>query len=212
MTLYVAYQALENGEVSLDDAITVSSNAANVQGVELEFLKDTLMSLRHLIRASAVGGANDASMALAEGLSNSEELFAQRMNSTAKALGLTRSAWKNPHGLTEKGHMSSAKDLANLFIAHRRDFPQYFNLLSRRTTDAGIREVANSSRRLLSGVKGVHGAKYGYTHAAGNSGVVFVEREGKRIVAVVLGEMSMAKLLARMNAIVDAAFEKLLMN
>ena len=212
MTLYVAFQAIESGEVGLDDPIRVSGKAEWVIGTEVELKKDTVISLRYLIRASGVGGANDASMALAEGLSGSEELFAQRMNITAKDIGLKRSAWKNPHGLTEKGHMSSAKDLANLFIAHARDFPEYFHLFSHRTADAGSRQVSNSSRRLLSGVKGTTGAKYGYTHAAGYSGVVFVERSGKGIVAVVLGEKSTVKLIARINAIVDAAYEKIKLN
>jgi D-alanyl-D-alanine carboxypeptidase len=209
MTLYIALQAIESGEVSLDKPITVSNKASWVIGSEVKLDEGTEIALLYLIRASAVGGANDASMAIAEGLSGSEELFAQRMNSTAKSLGLTSSAWKNPHGLTEKGHMSTAKDLASLFIAHTKDFPAYFNLFSRRTTDAGVRKVANSSRRILASIKGVSGAKYGYTHAAGYSSVTYVERGGKRIVVAVLGEKSSANLTARMSDVIDAAYEKL---
>ena len=123
MTLYVSFQAIESGEVSLDKSITISNKASWVIGTEVKLDEGTEIALRYLVRASAVGGANDASMAIAEGLSGSEELFAKRMNSTAKSLGLTSSAWKNPHGLTEKGHISTAKDLANLFIAHVKDFP-----------------------------------------------------------------------------------------
>jgi D-alanyl-D-alanine carboxypeptidase len=209
MTLYVAFQAIESGEVSLDKPITVSNKASWVIGTEVKLDEGTEIALRYLIRASGVGGANDASMAIAEGLSGSEQMFAQRMNSTAKSLGLTSSAWKNPHGLTEKGHMSTAKDLANLFIAHAKDFPQYFNLFSRISTDAGVRKVANSSRRILASIKGVSGAKYGYTHAAGYSSVTYVERRGKRIVVAVLGEKSKASLTARMSAVIDAAFRNL---
>jgi D-alanyl-D-alanine carboxypeptidase len=209
MTLYVAFQAIESGEVSLDDSIIVSGKAEWVIGSEVKLEEGMEIALRYLIRASAVGGANDASMALAEGLSGSEQMFAQRMNSTAKSLGLTSSVWKNPHGLTEKGHMSTAKDLATLFIAHANDFPQYFNLFSRRTTDAGLREVANSSRRILGAIEGVSGAKYGFTRAAGNSSVTYVERRGKRIVVAVLGEKSNAALTSRMSAVIDAAFMKL---
>ena len=209
MTLYIALQAIESGEVSLDKPIIVSNKASWVIGSEVKLDEGTEIALLYLIRASAVGGANDASMAIAEGLSGSEELFAQRMNSTAKSLGLTSSAWKNPHGLTEKGHMSTAKDLANLFIAHAKDFPQYFNLFSRISTDAGVRKVANSSRRILASIKGVSGAKYGYTHAAGYSSVTYVERRGKRIVVAVLGEKSKASLTARMSAVIDAAFRNL---
>jgi D-alanyl-D-alanine carboxypeptidase len=209
MTLYVAFQAIESREVSLDKLITVSNKASWVIGTEVKLDEGTEIALLYLIRASAVGGANDASMAIAEGLSGSEELFAKRMNSTAKSLGLTNSAWKNPHGLTETGHMSTAKDLARLFIAHAKDFPYFFNIYSRRTTHAGVREVANSSRRILGSIKGVSGAKYGYTHAAGYSSVTYVERKGKRIVVAVLGEKSKGALTARMSAVVDAAFDKI---
>ena len=207
MTLYVAFQAIESGEVSLDKLITVSNKASWIIGSEVKLNKGTEIALRYLLRASAVGGANDASMAIAEGLSGSEELFAKRMNSTAKSLGLTSSAWKNPHGLTETGHMSTAKDLATLFIAHAKDFPAYFNLFSRYKTDAGVRQVRNSSRRILASIQGVSGAKYGYTRAAGYSSVAYVERRGKRIVVAVLGEKSKAALTARMSAVIDAAYE-----
>jgi D-alanyl-D-alanine carboxypeptidase len=207
MTLYVAFQAIESGEVSLDTPISVSNKASWVIGSEVKLNEGTEIALRYLLRASGVGGANDASMAIAEGLSGSEELFAQRMNSTSKSLGLSKSRWKNPHGLTEKGHVSTAKDLATLFIAHAKDFPAYFNLFSRRTTDAGSREVANSSRRILSAIEGASGAKYGFTRAAGDSAVTYVERRGKRIVVVVLGEKSISSLVLRTSAVVDEAFE-----
>ena len=209
MTLYIALQAIESGEVSLDKPITVSNKASWVIGTEVKLEEGMEIALRYLIRASAVGGANDASMAIAEGLTGSEQMFVQRMNSTAKSLGLTGSAWKNPHGLTEKGHMSTAKDLATLFIAHAMDFPAYFNLFSRRTTDVGLRAVTNSSRRILASIEGVSGAKYGYTHAAGYSSVTYVERRGKRIVVAALGEKSKASLTARMSAVIDAAFKNL---
>ena len=212
MTLYVALQAIESSEVSLDEPIIVSNKATWVIGSEVKLVEGMEIALLHLIRASAVGGANDASMAIAEGLSGSEELFAQRMNSTAKSLGLSKSNWKNPHGLTEDGHMSSAKDLANLFIAHAKDFPQYFNIFSRRTTDAGLRRVDNSSRRILASIKGVSGAKYRYTHAAGYSGAAYVERGPRPIVVVVLGAKSKSDLTARMSAVIDAAYEKLKIN
>ena len=212
MTLYVAFQTIESGEVSIDDAVIISSNAAKVQGVELELRQDTSISLRYLIRAAGVSGANDASLALAEGLDGSEELFAKRMNSASGSLGLTGSTWKNPHGLTEKGHMSTANDLARLFIAHAKDFPEYFNLFSRRTTYAGLKEVANSSRRILGSIKGVSGAKYGYTHAAGYSGAAYVERWPRPIVVVVLGAKSKGDLNQKISDIVDAAFGKIQVN
>ena len=212
MTLYVAFQAIESGEVSLDTPIIVSNKAAWVIGTEIKLDEGREIALRYLIRASAVGGANDASMAIAEGLSGSEELFAQRMNIASNDLGLANSSWKNPHGLTEKSHFSTASDIAKLFIAHTQDFPQWFNIFSRRTTDAGIREVANTSRRILASIRGVSGAKYGYTHAAGYSGAAYVERWPRPIVVVILGAKSKSDLTARMSAVIDAAYEKLKIN
>ena len=127
----------------------------------------------------------------------------------ASELGLTRSSWANAHGLTQKGNLSTAKDIALLFAAHRRDFPDYFNLFSRIRSHAGLREVANSSRRVLGSMRGIKGAKYGYTRAAGYSSAVYVERRGKKVVAVVLGERSTARLYNRMAQLVETSFEKL---
>jgi D-alanyl-D-alanine carboxypeptidase len=209
MTLYVAFQAIESREVSLDTPIIVSNKASWVIGTEVKLDEGTEIALRYLIRASGVGGANDASMAIAEGLSGSEELFAQRMNIASNDLGLANSSWKNPHGLTEKSHFSTASDIAKLFIAHTQDFPQWFNIFSRRTTYAGIREVANTSRRILGSIKGVSGAKYGYTHAAGYSGAAYVERGPGPIVVVLLGAQSKGDLNQKISDIVDAAYEKI---
>jgi D-alanyl-D-alanine carboxypeptidase len=209
MTLYVTFQAIEGREVSLDTPIIVSNKASWVIGTEVKLDEGTEIALRYLIRASGVGGANDASMAIAEGLSGSEALFAQRMNIASNNLGLANSSWKNPHGLTEKSHFSTASDIAKLFIAHTQDFPQWFNIFSRRTTDAGIREVANTSRRILGSIKGVSGAKYGYTHAAGYSGAAYVERGPGPIVVVLLGAQSKGDLNQKISDIVDAAYEKI---
>jgi len=128
------------------------------------------------------------------------------MNSYSQELGLTRSTWKNAHGLTEIGHLSTARDIANLFIAHKRDFPNYFNLFSRIKTDFGVREVTSSSRRLLQGIEGITGAKYGYTRAAGFNGAAFVQRGDKEVVAVIFGAKSTSSLVKKMGKIVDLSF------
>ena len=92
---------------------------------------------------------------------------------------------KNPHGLTEKGHLSTAHDIAKLFIAHKRDFPEYFSTFARTHTSIGTREVVNSGRRILINIPGTKGVKYGYTRAAGYNGAAYVERGGTELVAVV---------------------------
>ena len=128
------------------------------------------------------------------------------MNSYSQELGLTRSTWKNAHGLTEIGHLSTARDIANLFIAHERDFPHYFKVFSYMKADLAVREVTSSSRRLLAGIEGITGAKYGYTRAAGFNGAAFVQRGDKEVVAVIFGAKSTSSLVKKMGKIVDLSF------
>ena len=129
-----------------------------------------------------------------------------RMNSYSKELGLTRSVWKNAHGLTEQGHLSTARDIANLFIAHERDFPHYFKVFSYMKADLAVREVTSSSKRLLEEIEGITGAKYGYTRAAGFNGAAFVQRGDKKIVAVVFGARTTPSLVKKMGELVDHGF------
>lgn len=208
ITLYAAFDAIETGMVALDESVEISLKAQHEPPVKLGLREGQKIKLRYLLRAVGVQGANDASTAIAEGIDGSESAFARRMNGYSAELGLDRSTWKNGHGLTAKGHLPTARDIATLFAAHQRDFPDYFNLFSRIRTHAGLREVANSSRRLLGSMNGIKGAKYGYTRAAGFSSAVFVERRGKKVVAVILGARSTAQLYKRMAKLVDNAFVK----
>ena len=206
ITLYATFDAIETGLIGLDDQVRISLKAAHEPPVKLGLRDGQRIKIRYLLRAAGVQGANDAATALAEGIDGSEAAFARRLNGYSKELGMTRSTWKNAHGLTEKGHLSTVRDIATVFAAHQRDFPDYFNLFSRIRTHAGLREVANSSRRVLGSLKGIKGAKYGYTRAAGFSSAVYVERRGKKVVAVIFGERSTARLYKRMATIVDEGF------
>jgi len=206
MTLYVAFDALETGMIGLDDRIEISLKAQVEPPAKLGVIKGQLIKLRYLIRAAGVRGANDASTAIAEGIDGTEVAFAKRMNGYSQELGLTRSQWKNAHGLTSKGHLSTARDIATLFRALRQDFPDYFNLFSRIRTHAGLREVASSSRRMLSNVGGIQGAKFGYTRAAGFNGAAYVHRGNEEVVAVIFGARSTATLNKRMHEILDIGF------
>ena len=209
ITLYATFDAIETGLIGLDDKVRISLKAAHEPPVKLGLRDGQRIKVRYLLRAAGVQGANDAATALAEGIDGSEAAFARRLNGYSKELGMTRSTWKNANGLTEKGHLFTVRDIATVFAAHERDFPDYFNLFSRIRTHAGLREVANSSRRVLGSMNGIKGAKYGYTRAAGFSSAVYVERRGKKVVAVIFGERSTAQLYKRMATIVDAGFANL---
>ena len=209
MTLYAVFDALDTGMVTLDDRVEVSLKAQVEPRAKLGLEQGQLIKLRYLIRATAVRGANDASTALAEGMDGTEVSFAKRMNGYSQELGLTRSQWKNAHGLTSKGHLSTARDIATLFRALRQDFPDYFILFSRIRADAGLREVASSSRRMLTNIRGIEGAKFGYTRAAGFNGAAYVKRGDKEVIAVIFGARSTATLGKRMHEVLDIGFLEL---
>ena len=208
MTLYVVFQAVERGEITLDTKIKISPKAAGEPPSKLGLRSGQKIKLRYLIRASAVKSANDAATALAEAISGSEAAFARRMTRTAKSLGMTKTTFKNAHGLTEKGHLSTAHDMSILGRHMIYDYPQYYNLFSRRSTNAGVRKVANTNRRLLASYKGADGIKTGYTRAAGSNLVASAERGNERIIATMFGGKSSAARNAKVAELLDLGFSR----
>ncbi len=208
MTLYVAFQAIENGEISLDTMVKISPNAAAEQPSKLGLRSGQKIKFRYLIRAAAVKSANDAATAIGETLEGSEAAFARRMTRTAKALGMSKTTFKNAHGLTEKGHLSTARDMSILGRHLLYDYPDYYNLFSRKSTDAGVKTVPNTNRRLLSNYKGADGIKTGYTRAAGFNLVASAERGQERIIATVFGGRSTATRNARVAELLDMGFKR----
>nr|WP_240804416.1 serine hydrolase [Qingshengfaniella alkalisoli] len=208
MTLYVAFQAIEHGEISLDSIVTVSKNAAAEPPSKLYLKAGQKIALRYLIRASAVKSANDAATAIGEAISGSETAFAQRMTRTARSLGMTNTSFKNAHGLTAAGHLSTARDMTTLGRHIFYDYPQYYNLFSRRSADAGIRTVANTNRRLLDAYRGADGIKTGYTSAAGSNLVASAERGNVRIIATMFGGTSSAARNKRVAELLDMGFSR----
>jgi D-alanyl-D-alanine carboxypeptidase len=208
MTLYVAFQAIENGEISLDTVVKISSKAAAEQPSKLGLRSGQRIKFRYLIRAAAVKSANDAATAIGETLEGSEAAFARRMTRTAKSLGMSKTTFKNAHGLTEQGHLSTASDMSKLGRHLLYDYPDYYNLFSRISTDAGMKTVPNTNRRLLSNYKGADGIKTGYTRAAGFNLVASAERGQERIIATVFGGRSTATRNARVAELLDMGFKR----
>ncbi len=208
MTLYIAFEAIKHGEISPDTLVTISAKAAAEPPSKLGLKAGQRIKLRYLIRAAAVKSANDAATAIGEAISGSEAAFARRMNRTAKALGMTRSQFKNANGLTEAGHMSTARDMTTLGRHLFYDHPDYYNLFSRRSTDAGIREVSNTNTRFLNSYRGADGIKTGYTRAAGFNLVASAERGGERIITTVFGGSSTASRNAKVAELMDLGFRR----
>ena len=208
MTLYIAFEAIRNGEITLDTKVRVSANAADEAPSKLGLKAGQTIALRYLIRAAAVKSANDCATAIGEAIGGSEAGFAKRMNRTAKALGMSNSTFKNANGLTRDGHMSTAHDMAILGRHLFYDFPEYYNIFSRRTTDAGLATVNNTNTRFLDAYKGADGIKTGYTGPAGFNLVASAERGGVRIIGVVFGGTSTNMRNARMAELLDMGFAK----
>jgi D-alanyl-D-alanine carboxypeptidase len=208
MTLYIAFEAVKNGELTMDTKVRVSKKAASEPPSKLGLRAGQRIALRYLVRAAAVKSANDAATAIGEAISGSEAAFARRMNRTAKALGMTNTTFRNAHGLTESGHLSSARDMTTLGRHLLYDYPQYYNLFSRKSTHAGIREVANTNRRLLGSYRGADGIKTGYTRAAGFNLVASAERGSERIIATVFGGRSSATRNAKVAELLDLGFRR----
>ncbi|MGL6208692.1 MAG: D-alanyl-D-alanine carboxypeptidase family protein [Paracoccaceae bacterium] len=208
MTLYIAFQEIEEGRLSLDSMITVSKNAAAQPPSRLGLKAGQKIQLRYLIRAAAIKSANDAASAIGDHIGGNQEKFANRMTRTARSLGMASTSFKNANGLTAKGHLSTAHDMSILGRRLFYDFPQYYNIFSRRSTDAGLATVANTNRKFLDAYPGADGIKTGYTDAAGFNLTASAERGGVRIIATVFGGSSTPNRNAKMADLLDIGFRK----
>ncbi len=206
MTLYITFQEIQAGRLSLDTRVTVSKYAASQPPSRLGLKPGQKIALRYLIRAAAVKSANDAAAAIGDHIGGDAASFAKRMTKTARTLGMNDTTFRNAHGLTAEGHLSTAYDM-NILGRHLfYDFPQYYNIFSRRTADAGIAEVRNTNSRFLDAYEGADGIKTGYTSAAGFNLTASAVRGNKRIIATVFGGTSTANRNAKMAELMDIGF------
>ncbi|QDA36351.1 D-alanyl-D-alanine carboxypeptidase (plasmid) [Paracoccus liaowanqingii] len=209
MTLYMTFSAIERGEVRLDSKFTISRKAANEPPSKLGLRAGQEIELRYLIRAAAVKSANDVATALGENLAGSEEEFTRQMTQMARALGMNNTQFRNAHGLTSKGHYSTAQDMSLLGRHLFYDFPQYYNLFSRRSADASIARVAATNRRFLDDYDGADGIKTGYTRAAGFNLTASAQRGNKRLIATVFGGTSTAQRNQTVAKLLDDNFPRI---
>ncbi len=208
MTIYLTIEAVKQGRLKLDQQVTVSSLAARQPPSKIGLRAGQHVTIRHLIRAAAVKSANDAAMALAEAVGGSKERFAQMMTQKAKALGMTNTTFRNPHGLTERGHLSTARDMAILGRRLFFDHPEYYNIFSRKQTTAMGKTIYATNRRLLSSYEGADGIKTGYTRASGFNLVASAHRGGKRVIVSVFGARSSRDRTQRVAELLDLGFKR----
>ncbi len=209
MTLYIVFDEVRRGRLSLDQKVTVSANAASQPPSRLGLKAGQKIELRYLIRAAAIKSANDAATALGDAVAGDQAAFADRMNQYARAMGLQNTQFKNANGLTASGHFSSAHDMAEIGRRLFYDFPQYYNIFGRTSTSAGIATVQNTNRRLLDAYPGADGIKTGYTRAAGFNLVSSAQRGNERVIVAVFGGKSSASRNAEVARLMDLGFDKM---
>jgi D-alanyl-D-alanine carboxypeptidase (penicillin-binding protein 5/6) len=193
MTSYVIGREIQNGTISMDDMVTVSQKAwaKNFPESSKMFIEvGKEVSVADLNRGIIIQSGNDACVAMAEHVAGSEDQFAQLMNLYAEEIGLNSSHFVNSHGLTADGHMTTARDMANLGIALIRDVPEEYAIYQEKSfTFNGISQL-NRNSLLWDKSLNVDGIKTGHTDAAGFSLVSSATKGDMRLVAVVMGASS----------------------
>ena len=197
MTAYLVFDALRAKKLSLEQRLPVSERAWKMPGSRMFIDPKMQVPVDDLIKGMIVQSGNDATMALAEGVGGSQENFVRLMNEQAKALGMSGTSYRNPEGLTEPGHLTTARDLSILSMRLMRDFPQYMHYYSTKEYRYEGTPAANSKNRnlLLFRDPSVDGLKTGHTNAAGYCLVATAQREmpnvgGRRLLSIVLGASS----------------------
>lgn len=186
MTAYVVFKALSDGQIRTNDLVRVSEKAWRTPGSRMFIEVDTQVSVEDLLRGMIVQSGNDASVALAEHVAGSEETFAGLMNQYGQMLGLTGSSFENATGLPGERHLMTARDVAVLAKAIIHEFPEYYGFYAER--DFTYNSIKQHNRNtLLWRDDSVDGLKTGHTEAAGYCLVTSAERDGMRLISVVLG-------------------------
>lgn len=189
MTAYIAEREITEGRMSFDDQVPVSVKAWKTGGSRMFIREGTEVRLEDLLRGIIIQSGNDASVAVAEYIAGSEDVFADVMNQTAISLGMTNTQFKNATGLPQEGHYTTAKDLSILAARIIQDFPDTYPIYEEKSfTYNGIKQANRNS--LLFRDPTVDGLKTGHTEEAGYCLVASAERDGFRLISVVMGTAS----------------------
>ena len=186
MTLYIVFQELKAGRLKLNSPLTASHYSAGRPPSRLGLKAGEKITVENAIKALVTRSANDVAATIGENISGSEKAFAVRMTKTARALGMTRSTFRNASGLPDSKQVTTARDMATLSLRIQRDFPQYYPYF-RISSFTYKGTVIRTHNRLLGRFAGTDGIKTGYINASGFNLTSSVARSGKRLVGVVMG-------------------------
>jgi D-alanyl-D-alanine carboxypeptidase len=207
MTLYMLFEQLERGRISLDTEFKVSANAARQAPSKIGFDPGETVSVDDAIKALITKSANDVAVVVAENLAGDEETFAERMTARARSLGMARTTFKNASGLPNREQVTTARDLSILGRAIHERFPRYWSYFQTRNFAYGNRMYRNHNR-LLGRVEGVDGIKTGFTRASGFNLLTSARVDGRHVMAVVLGGRSGRQRDAQMAQLVENHIER----
>jgi D-alanyl-D-alanine carboxypeptidase len=207
MTLYMVFEALEKGKLRADQRFPVSQHAAAQAPSKLDLKAGETVAVQDLILALITKSANDAAVVIAEGMAGSEFEFARRMTKRARELGMSRTTFRNASGLPNPHQQTTARDMATLGRAMWRDHPRRYRYFA---TDEFVwkGQIHHNHNGLLGRYDGVDGIKTGFINASGFNLVASAERNGRRLIGVVMGGTTARGRDARMASLLDAGFDK----
>ncbi|WP_425349815.1 D-alanyl-D-alanine carboxypeptidase family protein [Manganibacter manganicus] len=207
MTLYLLFEALQQGRVTRTTPIPVSAHAASQPPTKLYFKPGQTIDVDTAIHALTVKSANDVAVAVAEYLGGSEENFAARMTAKGRQIGMRNTVFRNASGLPDPAQHTTARDMALLGMALRKHFPQYYSYFS--ATEFVFRgKRIRGHNRMLKKVAGVDGIKTGYTRASGFNIATSYNAGGRSLVLVVMGADSSRKREAHCQALLQRVLGK----
>jgi D-alanyl-D-alanine carboxypeptidase len=186
MTLYLVFEAVEAGSLSFEQRVRISNRAAGQTPSRIGLKPGRTIPVEDAVLAMVTKSANDAATVLAEAISKTEVNFAKVMTETAKRLGMKNTVFRNATGLPNRRQISTARDMAVLAQALMREFPQHYHYFSTKRFTWGKRTYENHNS-LLKTYSGVDGLKTGYIRAAGFNIATSAQRDGKRLIGIVLG-------------------------
>ena len=206
MTAYLVLESVKSGRLKLSDPLTISAAAASQPATHLGLKKGRTITVEEALQAMILRSANDAAVVLAEAVAGSERAFAIQMSGKARALGMPSTKFANATGLPVLNQVTSAHDMAVLARALIRNFPDYFPLFSQ-TSFAYRKKRYRTINGWLTGFKGADGIKTGFTCAAGYNLVASAKRDGRRLIAVIMGGTSSAARNSKASLLINRAFE-----
>ncbi|GHA18098.1 penicillin-binding protein [Devosia pacifica] len=207
MTLYIAFQELEAGNLTLDSQITVSRHAASAVPTKLGLRAGAKIRLEDAMKSLVTLSANDMARAIAEHISGSEEKFAERMTATARALGMSHTTYGNASGLPDARQVTTVRDQSILALAVYQHFPNRYSLFQTKSFNYGGRTYGNHNR-VLGYMDAVDGIKTGYINAAGSNLMTAARKDNRHIIVIAFGFNSSASRDQKVRELVREYFDE----